>query len=107
MTEDDRFYSTIDEYLSSVTGEYSISPKGIEELIERVSTNCFISKENAEIIVLAFFNEVRNQIIKGNEILFRGFGKLSLSSPKTSNTKKRVFVKFKPAIVFIKRLNGK
>ena len=49
--------------------------------------------------------EIRNLLLRKNNIDIRGLGNFYVSSPAVSNNSKKVFVKFKPKKSLVDKLN--
>ncbi len=94
----------IDDYLESVDDNIEIDIKENKELIAKVVANTGISYEFARIIVKAFFQEIRNQMLQGSNIIIKSFGKFLICSP-LNGSKKNIFVQFKPFKNYIRKLN--
>lgn len=99
------FLPDIFQYLEQADNGKSVSPRGLEELIYKVHASTGIRVEASSAIVKLFFQEIRNAILRGDSVLLGGFGKFSLSSPKISKNKKKIFPKFKPYKKLIKKMN--
>ena len=93
----------INEYLEITDDNMPVDIRGNEELIYKVVASTGLDFESAKIIVQSFFQEIRNQTLKGHEVMIKSFGKLSISGPK-NGTKKKVFVKFKPFKNLLRKL---
>lgn len=96
----------IEEYLEHIDDNVPVEIRGNEELVAKVVANTGLDPESAKIIVQSFFQEIRNQTLKGNIVIMKSIGKLSISSPR-SGTKKKVFISFKPFKNLIRKLNGR
>lgn len=96
----------IEEYLENIDDNVPVEIRENEELVAKVIANTGLTPESAKIIVQSFFQEIRNQILKGNTVIVKSFGKLSISSPQ-SGTKKKVFISFKPFKNLIRKLNDR
>jgi nucleoid DNA-binding protein len=96
----------IDDYLENNSDNISVNPNTNEELIYKVIASTGLEKEVVKIIIKTFFQELRNQILKGNTIVVKNFGKFLICSPRTG-TKKKVFIKFKPFKNLLRKLNDR
>ena len=94
----------IEEYLEHIDDNVPVEIRGNEELVAKVIANTGLNTESARIIVQSFFQEIRNQVLKGNPVIIKSLGKLSISSPQ-SGTKKKVFISFKPFKNLIRKIN--
>lgn len=92
---EDELPPDIDEYLEQIDDNIPVDSKGLEELILKIRAQTGLEIDSVKIIVQQFFQEIRNQTLKGNSVVIKSFGKLYISSPKNGN-KKKVFVKFTP-----------
>lgn len=95
----------ISEYLEQVDNDKSVNIKNLEEIVYRVNASTGIGLEASAVIVKLFFSEIRNGMLRGDVIVLAGLGKFSLSSPKKSKNKKRIFPKFKAYNSLIDRMN--
>ena len=99
------FLPGIEQYLEQVIDKNSITTKELDYLIYRMCGVTGLKYETSKIIVRTCFQEMRNAVLRGDVISITDFGKLFLSSPKTTNSKKRIFVKFKPYKTLLKEIN--
>jgi nucleoid DNA-binding protein len=104
MPDDDIFLPDIFSYLES---NYPVSASELSDIIEKVVVNTELNSDAATAIVCAFFEEIRTAVLNNKIVGFRYLGNFYISSPKISNNKKRIFVKFKPTKTLLKRMNGK
>lgn len=102
---EDELPPNIDEYLEQIDDNISIDSKGLEELCYKIRASTGLEIDIVKIIVRSFFQEIRNEILKGNSIIIQSFGKIAVSSPKTGN-KKKVFIKFTPLKNLLGKLNA-
>lgn len=102
---ENRFLPDIYEYLEDIENKWSISNEGLDEIIDKIVINSNLSRPESEMIVRLFFQEIRKQLLKGNEIVFRKLGRMYISCPKNSKNKTRVFPKFEPSDFIIEELN--
>lgn len=97
----------IHEYLETADTRKAVSSKGLEEMVYRICSRTGLDKAIAATIVSMFFHEIRNSMLRGDEVALRGLGKFLVSSPRNTQNKKRVFAKFKTYRKFKKKLNDK
>lgn len=107
LEEDDIFYPDIDDYLGKVSNHQAVTTQGLEDLIKRVESFTGLSSEAATIVVRTYFQEIRNAVLKGEEVLLTGIGKLYINSPSVSKNKKAVTLKFVMNKGLKNKLNGK
>lgn len=79
----------------------------LEHLVYKVHATTGLGVQKCEAIVKSFFKNMRNVLLDGDSIVIEGFGQMILSSPKTTNNDKRIFVKFKNSKVLYRKLNDK
>lgn len=98
-------FPNIHEYLEKTQNSYPISAKNLEFLIAAISAKTNLSKNAAKIITIAFFEEIRNNLINGIDTVLEDFGTFQLRSPKTSkkNTRK-IQVRFKSSLKLKRKL---
>lgn len=99
----DELPPNINEYLEQINDNIPIDSKGLDELYYKIRASTGLEMDAIKIIVQSFFQEIRNQLLKGNTIFIKSFGKMMISSPK-NGTKKSVFIKFKPSNNFLSKL---
>lgn len=107
MNENDRFYKGIEEYLEDSNNNLTISLFGLDDLVDFVYSNIDLPKDICKILIKVILNEIRILLLKGEKLVFANFGTFFISSPKTSKTSKKVFLKFKPSKYLINKLNKK
>lgn len=95
----------IEEYLENVDNKKSVSSKNLEEFIIQVQVKTGLNKHTSTAIVKAFFNEIRNSMLRGDVVALKELGKFFVSSPLNSKNKERVFPVFKPYKKMIRKLN--
>lgn len=105
--EDDDFLPGIEEYLEQSYELKSVTSQNLEEMILTICSKTGIKQEIIKVIVEYFFNELRNKMLAGYLIKLADFGKFFISSPKTTNAKRKVEIKFKPSKSLLKRINDK
>jgi nucleoid DNA-binding protein len=92
-------YSYIQSVISPVTKE------GLEDIILKVTAHTNLTKEEAQIIVPLFFEEIRNSMLANEMVIIRRLGMFYISNPIDNNNKVRVFPKFKASKALVKKLN--
>lgn len=95
----------IEEYLESIDNKKSVTAKGLEDFVIQVQIKTGLNQQISTTIVKAFFQEIRNSMLRGDIVTIRGLGKFYISSPKSTKNKERVFPVFKPYKQLIKKLN--
>ena len=95
----------IEEYLETVDNKKSITAQGLEEFVTQVQLKTGLDKATSKIVVQAFFQEIRNSMLRGDVVTLRRLGKFFVSSPRNSKNKERVFPVFKPYNQLIRKLN--
>jgi len=98
-------YEDIYDYLESVDNEKAVKSKGLEELIYKIHASVNVDYDTASLIVRMIFQEIRNAMLRGDEVNLRGFGKFYISSPKKSGNKIKVFPKFQPHNTLMRKIN--
>ncbi len=97
------FLPDIEDYLESVSTPVQISE--LDDIIDHVAAKTGLDIEQASIVVQSIFQEIRNAMLRGESVTFRGLGEFYISSPKNGN-KIRIFPKFKPHKSLIRKMNG-
>lgn len=105
--QQNEFLPGINEYLESVDSSSAISSKGLEEMVFNVRAKTGLAPDVCSAIVSYFFQEIQNEVLRGNVVTIKGLGKFVVSSPKVTSTKERVFVKFIPYKSLIRKLNDR
>ena len=100
------FYDDIHKFLDSTENSKSVNAKGFDRLIFKIMANTGVSCEVATIILKAFFQEIRNAMLRGDVVYLKDFGRFYISSPKSGKSK-RTFPKFKLNNVLQNKLNDK
>lgn len=95
----------ITEFLESLDDNFPVTTENLDELIALIQSSTGLNKESSEIILRLFFQEIRTQVLKGNSVTIKGFGKFYITSPKTNNNKKKIYPTFKPSKELITNLN--
>jgi nucleoid DNA-binding protein len=96
----------IEEYLESISYGHPISVGAeLERISSAINSHTTLSKDNGNIVLRLFFEEIRRAVLRGEVVRLRGFGSFYVSGPKTSGNRERVFVKFRPSPILKRRLN--
>ncbi|KKN67663.1 hypothetical protein LCGC14_0459220 [marine sediment metagenome] len=99
------FHPDIHDYLESVENSKSVNVKGFEWLIYKIRAHTGLSYEVSSLVLKHFFQDIRNAMLRGDIVALNGFGKFLVSSPKNTNNKQRIFVKFMPYTQLSNKLN--
>lgn len=99
------FYPDIHEYLESTDNSKSVSIKHVEEIAYYIRAHTDLSIDASKLLLKYFFQEVRSNMMKGNVVILRRFGKFFISSPRVTGNKERVFPKFEPSAELIDAIN--
>jgi len=94
----------IDDHLERVDDNLPVELKNLDELLFTVRASTGLPIDSVKIIVRAFFQEIRNQVLKGNIIKLKALGRMFVAGPKTGN-KRKIFIKFKPSKTLSENLN--
>jgi len=92
----------IDEYLESIHENAPVDATGLTELIYKVRASTGLSKDICTILISLFFQEIRNQLLRGNSVYLKRFGKFQMNKDPT-----KVFPKFKTSKWLRHKLNGR
>ena len=103
MTKPD-LLPNIDEHLERVSDNVPVELGNLDELLFKIRATTGLDIESIKIITRAFFQEIRNQILRGHVIRIKAIGKMFVAGPKTGN-KRKIFIKFKPSKQLLGRLN--
>jgi nucleoid DNA-binding protein len=95
----------INEYLTGRGNQCPVTVPELGEIVEKVSSRTKLSEEQANQVVKLFFQEIRGHLLRDGMVDISFLGRFSISSPKTSGTKRKVFPKFKAKRSLIKRMN--
>lgn len=98
------FYPDIHEYLETVENKKSVSAKGLEEMVLKVRAQTGLSQDICLEIVKYFFQEMRNAMLRGDQVTLRGLGKMYIASPRTGS-KRKIFPKFEPYDKLLSKVN--
>ena len=97
------FYPDIHEYLETAQ-RGAVSAKDLDEMVLKVRAHTGLSCEICLEIVEYFFQEMRSAMLRGDQVVLRGFGKLYIASPKTGS-KRKIFPKFEPYNRLLSKVN--
>jgi nucleoid DNA-binding protein len=86
---------------------FPVDVSEVQDIIDAVASSTNLSQDQSTRIVRLFFEELRNSILKGEAVSFPRLGSFFISSPMTNNNVKRVFPKFEPSLILIKKLRNK
>lgn len=86
----------IDEYLEQIDDNQPITADGLEDLVYKIVVHTGLSYEASQIIVKEYFQQIRNELLKGNIINISHVGKLFIACPKNGLSKKRITTLIKP-----------
>lgn len=103
----DNLLPDIYDYLESVDLDSAVANKDVDDIVNDLVTRTHLTKDVAKIIVETFFQEIRNNMLRGNIIKFHHFGNLYVASPKNKKSKKRIFAKFAPSKSLLNKMNKK
>ncbi|MFA5758025.1 MAG: HU family DNA-binding protein [Clostridia bacterium] len=95
----------IDDYLSVQDNIFKIDISNIDHISEEIVAHTGVTKDQANRILYLFFTEIRSGVLKGDIVDIRGFFRFLISSPRITNIKKRVSIKFSLKTALKKRLN--
>lgn|SRR5574343_78793 len=93
------------EYLDNKIDHTSVTAKGQDEVIHKLMARTGLDKSTCEIIFSSYFQEIRTQMLKGNQVILRGLGKFKIDTSKKG--KVRLYGKFKPFKDLIEKLNAR
>lgn len=96
----------IEEFLAAKGSGQPIEVPELEHIADALVAYTGLTKEQSIRILILFFQEIRTSMLNGEVVDIRGLGSFFVSSPATTQTLKRVFVKFKPKRSLIKRINN-
>lgn len=97
----------IEEYLASRGNGQPIEVQELKHITDALVAFSNLSEEQANRILVLFFQEIRSSILKGEIVNIRRLGTFLMSSPKITGTKRKIFPKFIPKYSLTKRLNGR
>jgi nucleoid DNA-binding protein len=99
------FYPDIHDYLENADNSKSVKINHLDDIVLKVRAHTGLSEEAANIVVKRFFQEIRNAMLRGEIVIFRGFGKFFVLSPKVTNSKRKILPKFKPHPQLLMKVN--
>lgn len=105
--EEDDFLPDIDDYLSESYDIKHVSSHHLDDMILTICSRVGVDENIVRTVVEYFFNEIRNKMLAGYMVKFANFGRFFISSPKTTKSRKKIEIKFKPSKQFIKKINDK
>ena len=107
--QDDKgqFYPDINDYLDSTDNSKSVDVKGLEEFVYKICAFTGLSYDESSLVLKNFFQCIRNSMLRGDIVSLNSFGKFFVSSPKCSNNKEQIFIKFEPYPKLSKKVNGR
>jgi len=100
------FYPDIHEYLEGVQDKKSISIQNMDEMVLKVRAETGLPQDICSEIVKHYFQEMRNAMLRGDQVTIRGLGRLSIASPR-AGSKRKVFSKFEPFDKLLSKVNEK
>jgi len=98
------FYPDIYEYLEGVHNKKSVLAKDLDEMILKVRSQTGLPRHICSEIVKHCFQEMRNAMLRGEQVTLRGLGKLYIVSPRTGSRRK-IFPKFEPYNKLLNKVN--
>jgi nucleoid DNA-binding protein len=96
----------IEDYLESQGNTAPVQIPELDELVDEVTARTSLDQETAAIVVRSVFQEIRNAMLRGEKVVFRGLGEFYVASPKQGN-KERVFPKFRPYKSLTRKMNDR
>ena len=103
----EKYLPDIDDFFERIDHGAPVSIGNFDDIVETICEKTTLNKFQAELVLRLYFQEIRNAIVRGEKVTIRLFGNLFVTSPKTSGSKRQVFVKFGPSKSLIRKLNGK
>lgn len=94
----------IDDYLTSRGNGYPIEVKELDHISDAIVAYCGVTKEQAERILITFFQEIRSSMLRGEFVDIKKLGTFFISSPKTTGNVLKVFPVFKANKNITKRM---
>ena len=95
---------TIEDHLENINDNIPINTNQLDELVYKIKANTGLEIDIVRIIVQNYFQEIRNQCLRGKSIMIDSFGKFYISSFKTTKAKKNVKIIFKPSRILKERV---
>lgn len=99
------FYPDIYEYLETVHNQKSVSAKDLDEMVLKIRAQTGLSRDICSEIVKYFFQEMRNTMLRGDQVVLRGLGKLYIASPR-AGSRRKIFTKFEPYNKLLRKVDG-
>lgn len=85
---------TISDYLDQID-EIEISTENLDDLAAKIRASTGLTLESCHILIKMFFQEIQKEMIKGEVVSLKEFGKFMIACPR-NQMGKYVKVKFKP-----------
>lgn len=96
----------IEAYLESISYGHPISiGNELERFSATITSYTNLSRENSNLVLRLFFEEIRRALLHGEIVRLRGFGSFFVSSPKLSGNRERIFFRFRPSPILRRKLN--
>lgn len=95
----------IDDYLQQLD-DYSSVKIDDPDIIDAITKRSGLNRSVVEIIANKFFQEIRNEMLRGRQINISNFGVFTILNPKNGSSKERVEIKFKSAKKLTRMING-
>jgi len=99
------FYPDIHDFLENADNSKSVKISHLNDIVLKVRAHTGLSEEAANIVVKRLFQEIRNAMLRGEIVTFRGFGKFFVLSPKITGSKRKIKPKFKPSPQLLMKVN--
>ena len=98
----------IEDYLETLDhGQPIIINEELESIVNAMAAKSSLNKEQAKIVLRLFLQEIRAALLRGEIISIKHWGRLFVSSPRTTGNTERVFVKYKPTKSLLNKINDK
>lgn len=95
---------TIEDHLENINDNIPVTTKQLDELVYKIRSHTGLDVDSIRIIVQSYFQEIRNQCLKGKIIKIDSFGTFYVSSPKITKNKKRIGIIFKSSRILKERI---
>lgn len=95
----------IDDYLEQLD-DYSSVKIDDPDIIDNIAKQSGLNRSVAEMIANKFFQEIRNEMLRGKQINISNFGVFTIKNPKNGTSKERVQIIFKPSKKLTRMING-
>ena len=89
----------INDYLEQVSDDAPIDVDNFEELIFKIRAQTGLEVNSIKILLKTYFQEIRNQMLKGNKVILNKIGKFKITYGK------KTFVNFKANPFIISKIN--